>query len=211
MKRTSFLLSVLFFFTAASAQINKGSVLLGGSLFAGSQTLEGNNSSNKSNGFSFSPSIAVLVRNNLAVGINAGFGKYTTKDTSLNNETNSFNAGAFVRRYIPLGKSFYLTGDLSLGFGRSKQEQVIGPAQSYGTKQTSVNLNLYPGIAYAVSKHFHLEASLNGIANIGFSKTESTSTSFGVSARSTIKGFNFSSNASNSIPLNIGFRFLIGK
>jgi hypothetical protein len=74
-----------------------------------------------------------------------------------------------------------------------------------------ITLALTPGISYAVSKRFHLETSLNQLVSLSYSKTETEHISLLGRNLEKQKNLAFQSNLSSTIPLSIGFRFLLAK
>ncbi len=203
----------------ASAQINKGSVLLGGgiSLGKGKSTYETagvpNNSNGSQYGVSIFPSVGLAIKPNTIVGINFNYGHSQNKDDNTSNkqEYNNFSAGAFLRRYLPLGKNFYLFGETGLGFSQSKNTYLGTYNQT--NKNTGISLSLYPGVSYAVSKGFQLEVAINNLVSLSYNnQDQSNLTSNGTVTNSTNnKSISFTTNASTSAPLLVGFRFFISK
>lgn len=199
---------------ATSAQLNKGSVLLGGSLQGNTFRFQDQNrTDNKSHRIQFAPSVGLLVRDNLAFGINTALsgGKNKASDGTVYEKYRGGSLGLFVRRYMPLGKSFFLFGEAGAGFSFDNTFRYPpNNAQEQTDKTNSWTLNLYPGLTYAVSKRLLLEAGLNGIAQASYSVRKTRgSNNPGGNTTSRISSFN--TNASGAIPLNIGFRFVIGK
>jgi hypothetical protein len=121
------------------------------------------------------------------------------------------SGGLFVRRYSPLSKSFYLYGDGAIRYNTHSNNQISGT--DYETNYSSKGVGIYitPGLAYAVNKRLHLEASLNNLLSLSYSKNKTTN--FTLSGHTTTEGksFDFGTNFSNTIPLSIGFRFVLGK
>ena len=195
------------------SQVNKGSVLLGGGISLYSQNSESGTFENKSRGFAVYPSIGLVTKENIVVGFRGNYG-YSKSDYNSTppqeQKDNSYGVGIFLRKYKPLGKSFFIFGEGGAGYNHRKNTQTSIPSKAI-LKENSFSINLYPGIAYAVSKRIHLEASINNLINLSYfsSRTENQSTSG--SSISKNSGVYFSSNANASVPLTIGFRFVLGK
>lgn len=221
-----FLLAIAFVtFSIAQAQISKGSVLLGGGISIFTQKVEGMNPSYlpySVSSFSVSPSIGVAIKDNLIYGGALSYSYSKMEQTNSSNpntdeQTNRYGIGGFVRKYFPLSGSFYLFGEMNLGFqyidGTRTDYQSYFPPQVYTTKSTgwSVHLGLNPGIAFAVRPKFFLEAGLGNIVSVNYSQVKQTTTgqTSATSFSSKSSSVGFSSSASGSIPLSIGFRFIL--
>ncbi len=199
----------------ASAQITKGSILLGGGISFGGSKTESGGFEYKYKGFGISPSIGFAVKDNQVVGFNLSYNLSEGKNTDLqspnNNEVTFYGAGIFYRKYLPLSKSFYLFGQAGAGYNQGNTK-VEYPNYRQDQKNQGFNLALYPGITYAVNKKFHLEASLNNLINLNYSTAKiTTTTNGGNPQKSNSKRFGFSTNLSSATPLSIGFRFVLGK
>ena len=115
MKKTITLLIPTTFFLVFSAksQINKGSILLGGTLNAYSDNVK-NSDSNvfKQNYFSVSPSIGFAIDVNTVLGFSLSYSTNTSNGySSFKTKNNGYSAGVFLRKYKPLSQSFYLFGE----------------------------------------------------------------------------------------------------
>jgi hypothetical protein len=203
------------FVSSANAQIKKGSVFLGGDIGGSIQkTKSGDITTNKQNGINISPVFGKAIKDNLIFGVNAGFGIYNN-DNPVNNweyNTNSYNAGVFVRKYKNLATSgFYLfvQGGLGINYYKQKQEG-LSPVNFDETRRVTVGINAYPGISYAVSKKLHLETGFNNLLSLNYfiDKREVGSP---VTKYKT-NGLGISSSLNNATSsLYLGFRLLIGK
>ena len=217
MKKTLLItVSLIFITSAVQAQINKGSLLLGGNLSVGTVKYENSSipvNDFRQNDFTFSPSIGIATSDNNVWGITLGYSHNKNKNTNAPglSEVNSYNGGIFYRKYMPLGKSFYLFGQAKASYGSYRQETEYGNGNKNDRKTWSISLSAAPGIAYAVSKRFHLEASLNDLVSLGYSHTDETNTSNGQKNLTTSNGLSLSTNISSTNPLSIGFRFVFAK
>lgn len=218
-RKLLFIFSIACLTTATQAQIGKGSILLGGDLgFSTQKTkpIENVPDTRKLNGFYVSPAVGVAVRNNLVVGGNLSYGTQSEK-RDLNDYSSKYNrygAGAFVRKYKPVGKSgFYVFGQVGLQFSYSDQElkSSNSPIIQKG-KITNISINVYPGISYAVSKRFHLESGFNNLLSLGYTREKSYLESPGAVSGYTSNGFSLSSSLSNAqSAFYVGFRVLLSK
>lgn len=196
---------------ASYGQINKGTVLLGGSIGAASNKYEQGNSKQKNNFLVLSPAAGLAIRTNMVAGLRLSYGRTTSKNdppNSFSAKTTTYGGGLFLRHYKPLGKSFYLYGEAAASYDYNEQVQ-------YGTveavnKLNSVSLALTPGLTYAVGRRIHLEASINNIVSLGYISGKSYTTNPASSVtKQTSFGFNTNFSASN--PLSLGIRLVLGK
>jgi hypothetical protein len=214
MKKTLLLAcTFISFATISQAQITKGSALLGGSVGISRNSEETNSVESQTRNTYFSPTVGVAIKDNWVVGITTSFSRYESRPSSItyNHKMKYSSGGLFVRRYSSLGKSFYLYGDGAIRYNTHSNNQISGT--DYETNYSSKGVGIYitPGLAYAVNKRLHLEASLNNLLSLSYSKNKTTN--FTLSGHTTTEGksFDFGTNFSNTIPLSIGFRFVLGK
>ena len=148
---------------AASAQIQKGNVLVGGDF--GRLDLGLNSGSNFS--VLIDPKAAWFIKDNIAVGAYLNFGLNTAKDagTSVN-----YGVGALARYYINDANlnvlkhtRFFLEGNVG----------IEGNNPAVGSTTNGLGLGFGPGIAYFVTPNVSLEALLKfqGIVGFGSSVT----------------------------------------
>lgn len=213
-KLTLFAISIFCFIFFSQAQITKGSVLLGGGI-SGSTFDEDNTAVvSASSNFSFHPAFGIAVKDNVVVGMRLSYYHSVSKQSSPNYSTeleqNGYGAGVFYRRYLNLSRKFFLFGE---GVGSYTKNIYENKQASSTAKQTNhtASLSLFPGVAYAVSRRFHLEVGLNDLAQLSYTRRITENTSAGGSITTKGSGFGFSSNVSTSAPLNIGFRVVLGK
>lgn len=187
-------------------------MLLGGGISGGRSTVENNNQENKYSSFSVYPSIGLAVKENTVVGLRLTYSH--SKSAPANNpytqEQKGYGAGLFYRKYMPLGKQFYLFGEGAAYYGYSEQTNTL-PDNTVKQKNRTIGVNFYPGVAFAVSRKIHLEAGLNNLVDLSYNKSNTETTSFGGTSFSSSSGFGFSTNVSTSSPLTVGFRFVLGK
>ena len=205
-------LFILFCSTIASAQITKGSKLLGGGISFGNSTSETSINKTTQTGATINLSAGVAVKPNLIVGgsVNFGYSDYEVNPTDRQ-ETTNYGGGAFVRKYFPLGKNFYLYGQTDLNISFNEGSQTQGTDFFSESKGWGINLNLAPGVSYALTKKFHLELGFYNLASIGYNHSELDVSTMAGNTKTENSFFGFSSNLGTSTPLNIGFRFLLAK
>lgn len=214
MKKILLAVTVSVFACSADAQIKKGSIFLGGDIGGSTQTTKsGDITTNKQNGLNISPVFGKAIKENLVLGVNAGAGIYKNDDPSTPSDeykTKSYGVGIFLRKYKNIGASgFYLFAQGGLGVGYYNEKQEGGYTTYNDLKRTSVGINAYPGISYAVSKKLHLETGFANLLSLGyFHETRKVATPI---ITSKTNGFNISSSLNNISSLYLGFRLLIGK
>jgi hypothetical protein len=192
------------------AQINKGSVLLGGGVNFYNNKETASNPNQKENSIGFTPVIGGAIRQNLVAGIQLTYSHSKNKLTSApapDYENNLYGAEVFFRKYLLLGKNFYLFGQTSLYYRNSKYTYNY---ITYTTEQKdqSIGMGLYPGISYAVTKRFHLEVSLANLISFEYSNHKYINAGVITEDR---HGESFNATASSLSNLTIGFRFFLMK
>lgn len=212
-KFTLLFLACLFIFSFSNAQINKGSVLLGGGISLATNTYKSSSNESKTKSIWILPSIGLAIKENTILGFRGQYGHSKTNSSPSESlqKDDSYGFGVFLRKYMVLGKNFYLFGEGGAGYNNREYHQSAAPDSRQVVKTNSYSINLYPGIAHAVSKKIHLEASINNRVNLAYSSDTYENLTGSSASTSTSKGFSFTTNVSNSVPLTLGFRFVIGK
>ena len=208
------LISFLVFSIHSNAQIKKGTILLGGGL--GFNLTESGSSPNETSfsGFHITPSVGFVTKDNQAIGFNLFYSHASTVVSGSpydDVKNNAYGGGVFLRRYLPVGKNFYMFGEGQANFNYS--QQTSRPNTDLQSKIMIYNggISLYPGLAYAVNKRFHLELGLNNLVSFGYNRQEVENVTLGGTTRTKSSGFQFSTNLSTSTPFNVGFRVGLGK
>jgi len=213
---TKLLLSLIFFFSfsiVVAAQINKGRSFLGADMAAAINSTKMNGEEvSKSNSFYFAPVFGKVIKENLLLGGTLGYRYQEDKSTNFL-EANTASAGVFLRKYKNLGSSgFYVfaQGGLSGSLNNSEFTSVSVP--DYETRTTAIGIDLYPGIAYSVSKRLYLDIGLNNLLMLNFHSTKVVETNGGISSEIKSKGFNFYSSLNNGENglIKLGFRWFFG-
>lgn len=206
------LITASMFVSSVNAQIKKGSIFLGGDISGSSQkTKSGDITTNKQNGIFISPVFGKAIKDNLILGINAGFGIYSNDYPIRNTEYDTYNAGLFLRKYKNIATSgFYIFVQGGLGVSYYNQKEEGMPTTYDNIKRTTIGINAYPGISYAVNKKLHLETGFNNLLMVNYFH-EKRETGSPVTTYKT-NGFSVSSSLNNATSsLYLGFRLLIGK
>src|SRR4051812_14967137 len=120
----------LFFSSATDAQIKKGSLLLGGDISfsknKGSYDYQPSYDYS-TKGLTLNPSLGVAIKENTIVGAGLSYGKTWFQSSNSNSDRKSDGKGAqlYIRKYMPLGKGFYLFGQSGAYVNKSKDEETF--------------------------------------------------------------------------------------
>ncbi len=209
MKKTILLLLVCTSYYYSTAQIKKGSLLVGGQISVFNSNINNNNFEAKNNGAGLTISIGKAIKNNQVFGGYIGFSNNNTEN--INNgvitsesKNNSYNAGVFYRHYTTLAKQFYFFGEVNGGFSAFNQTQKNSGNNSVTTtKGNGVNIGVTPGLSYQIYKKLQLELLVPSLVSLGYSNSTSTF------QNNTNKNssFNFNTNLSGSLFNNLGLGF----
>ena len=188
---TRILLSLVLFISSsliANAQFKKGNIILGGQLSYNYNSYNQDipnspsypQSDQKVNNGNITISAGKALNENTLVGINLSYLPTTSNNYynygvgPLQYKSNGCATGIFYRKYRPLGKEFYLFGQIAASYNWSDQSG----NDSMGVKIVTgsnwgIGLNVFPGIAYRISKHFFLEISIPNLFVVQYNKTSS--------------------------------------
>lgn len=198
---------------SAAAQIEKGSLFLGGTIAIASDKIERPNGPTSENkGFVFNPAIGTAIRTNLVLGADIAYGQMKEDYTTVaHRKTHMAGGGIFISKYYPLGRSVYLFGQSRAGYKSSwfkDEESTSFPSQE--AHENVVSLNLAPGISYGINNKFFLELGINDLLLVEYSSAETTSNnSSWPQEPNKRKTFGLSTNLANSSSFTIGARFII--
>ncbi|HUC81003.1 MAG TPA: hypothetical protein VMR70_08810 [Flavisolibacter sp.] len=149
----------------SQAQLQKGSVLIGGDLAGFDLGLNEGSTFN----MSLTPKVAWFVRDNLALGGYVDFGLATAKEAGTNV---SYGVGGLGRYYFP-------TADVNVArstrFLMEANVGIQGVNTPGGNNTNGLGLGFGPGLAYFVTNNIALESLLkyNGILGFGSNATSS--------------------------------------
>jgi hypothetical protein len=205
-------ISFLAIVSVSNAQITKGTVLLGGSAGASTYTTKAFSAKEKERGFTVSPSAGFTVKDNHVLGISLTYGHSTKKLSDVQSRNDQFGGSLFYRRYLPLGRNFYFFGNGDARYTFSLSKSAPDVLYTSRQEQKTASLTLYPGIAYAVSKRFHLEVVMNDLLACGYTETQHKWSAPGEPSNyDHYKSLSFQTNTSLSTNLVVGFRILLAK
>ena len=196
-----------------NAQINQGSVLLGGQA-SYSNTDYGNGPANQSSQKTHNGQVTISVgkalKENTVYGVNLTYSNYFQSNIGqspnlYDSKSNFYGGGIFVRKYKPLGKDFYLFGELEASYAAGKTTlKYLSGSRVNGPKASIAQLALTPGISYQLLKKLQVEITIPDIASAQYS----TNTTEGSSSKQNNFGFNTTLNSFALGNLGIGFRFV---
>ena len=192
------------------SQINKGSVLLGGGINFGTWKDKDSLMDRTSNSITLFPAIGLAFKTNTIAGVQLTYSHSRVNPTFPGNPvytSNAYGGELFLRKYKPLGKGFYLFGQAGLAYRESRH---ISTLPTFKDKQVSksITAELHPGIAFAVSKRFHLEIGLNDLVNMRYASDKYYTKDVLIIERN---GVDLNVGVSSVSQLLIGFRFFITK
>lgn len=216
MKQTFLLVTIITLFSiTASAQIKKGSTLLGGQFFYNNSNVDWNTAQpDQTNKFgNFGISAGRALKENSVLGLYVSYGHARARNNYngavfTNSTADLYNAGVFFKKYKKLAKNFYFFGELGTGYvGRNQSQADVSGANEVKIKSSGGELYLTPGFSYSVLKKLQIEILIPGIAEIQYSVTKTTS----LNNNSKENDFHISSNLNSSLlnSVGIGFRFIL--
>lgn len=206
MKKVITLVITSFLIMNANAQFQKGNKVLGFGLNVQSskEKSDGPNAQiSTSNSFQLSTELGFAAKENRLSGFFVGTGysknKYeTANQPQAGSESKSINisGGYFNRIYKSLGKNFFVFGEgrASLNYSQQDNNSIYNYPDS---KLYSVNVGLYPGLAYKWNQRFLFELRFADFVNVGYSYRE-------------LKGGNNEKTVQNSVGLgtSLGLGYL---
>lgn len=213
------LLFVSIFLTSlsATAQISKGMFFIGADLSGSlSKTEIDGDVITRQHSFNLGPHFGKVVKDNLLLGGRLAYGVYKgdTGPSTFQTVGHTYQAGVFLRKYMPLGKSgFYFFGQSGLNFLYQQHDVEQAAPNIDKSKMRTVFINLYPGVSYAVTKRLHLETSLNNLFSLNYQSN--TRLQGPESSPTEIKnyGLSFSTSVNNEMEnaLSLGMRWFFGR
>jgi hypothetical protein len=228
---TRILLTLVLIFSISfivSAQFKKNDILLGGQLsysyYSTNQTVTNSpgypQNDQKQNNGNITISAGKALNETTVLGVTLSYLPVSSKSYysngvgPLNYRDNGFSAGIFYRKYKTLGKEFYLFGQIAAFYNWSNQTGKDSAGVTILTGSGwGAGINLYPGIAYRISKHFFLELTIPDLFLAQYNKLKSVSQENIVSSFGTSQSdqFTISSSLSSNplMGLGIGFRLIL--
>jgi hypothetical protein len=220
MKQLLLLTAIITIFNSTlSAQIKKGSILLGGQIgfidYNGKFSTTQNKQKNGAALFNISAGTAIS--ENKVLGIAASY--YHTNDDYANNGSvysntkyNRLNIDAFYRLYKKLAKDLYLFGEIGAGYIGSDETSANLPNNTIVTKYMTMGGELYvtPGVAYRIYKKLQVELVIPRIVETNYTNQKRTTQPTSPDDY-TRNGFYFNSSLNGNFlgNLALGFKFVL--
>jgi hypothetical protein len=194
---------LMLFTVAASAQINKDKILLGGNIGLTSNKTIINGVETDGNSLVISSSIGKFYKANRAAGI---YLSYQHAGGSQNAKTNGYASGLFMRQYKSLGKQFYFFSEelLTVGFVRSG----TNPFGGY-SKTLYVNAAFIPGFSYQATSKMQIELNINNLLTVGYTRNRYRSSSAAPENTATSGYITSNIDPTQLRNLVVGFKFIL--
>ena len=217
MKKLFITLSLTVTVLMANAQIQKGTMFIGGNAgfsSAGGETKSGGVSVDdpKSTNFNIAPVGGYYVTDKIAVTLGVGFDYALSKSESGNNETkttsNLFSVIPGVRYNMPITEKFgaFLQGSAQVGFGGSTNSNTVGGVKtSVDQNDFKLDIGIAPGILYFIKENLAIEASYG---RLGYNTSKSTNEAPGGDIEHTRNTFDLGLNTRS---LSFGFLYYLNK
>ncbi|MGN7784964.1 hypothetical protein ACTJIJ_10565 [Niabella sp. 22666] len=196
------------------AQIEKGSLMLGGLAYYTKQSSQSGNtnlgSTSKINTGTFDVSAGYTIKNNQVLGVIASYNNYKLNSNSNAVESgsqgnNTKSIGAFYRIYHSLGNGFYVYGQAAATY--SHRKETTAGIYNYTARTNAGNLSVSPGISYAILKNVQLELAIPNLVGITYSKSKGALA--GNTLAPTVESFSANTSLNNGILSNLGVGFKI--
>jgi hypothetical protein len=212
MKKLSLLTLFALIAFISNAQIKRGDILLGGNVGFNttSQTTEVQGASpqkSTNTSLTVNPSIGFAIQDNLVFGVDLLY----TRIKQVPATTNTYGLGFFLRKYKYLGSGFSLFGQSRLGFGYSDLKASSDASIYNSSKEYDIAFGFYPGIAYAINKHWQIETGFPNIVDVDYNHMRTVQPELGQpDLHTTTNSFTIGSSLSNSYQFSVGLRYFIG-
>ena len=214
MKKIYSFLPVVLLAAISNAQLNKGTILLGGDLSGSAYKTKDGAYEDSGSGFSMSPVFAVAVKDNRFFGGSLSYGHYENNQPtpSLSSVGNSYGASLFYRYYKAVLNKIFVFVQAGIPVTYAKNEFTQSQNYYFTDKSFAVGLTVTPGISVAVSKKIFLESGFNNVASLHYQQSTTTGVNSGNIIDRSTSSLNFTSSiGSFTYNLYFGFRLFIPK
>jgi hypothetical protein len=199
MKKQSLLFAFFATISLGTAFAQKGTVLLGGSISISSLKTPQSSGDNKTTDVSFDPLIGYQFTDNLTAGVLVSVSsekETTAAPYNYETKTTGFAGGPFIRYTHKISETFSVFGQLQGLFGSIKETNTTPPNPASETKNSFLNVGLFPAVFINLKNNFGLNFSFGGLGFTSFKPDEGKA--------STSIGFNFGQVANIGISKNFG-------
>jgi hypothetical protein len=203
----------------SQAQINKGSVLLGGSIGFNQIKSKGDasiTSTSKTTTTAISPAVGVALKENLVAGVRFNYTKYKQRNNYdamttnyLNTDIKNYGGGIFLRGYVPVINRLYVFGEGYASYTIDRETSTQGYYNSKNERKIkgwNTGLSFTPGISYGVSKKLQIEGGFNSLFSVNYAKSKTT---YSGTQTATSESFSGGISQDNESMFFVGFRFVI--
>jgi hypothetical protein len=209
-----FFLYILLFFALTStthAQLTKGTVLTGIDLGAATTRSESSRPYDyKTTNLLLAPTVGLVIKDNTLMGMSVSYGRSKNEYETSSIKTDHYGAGAYYRRYMPLGKKFFLFGQAGAGYAAIDKEETFQTGRT-NSRESVLSLGLSPGVAYTITKRFQLETGLGSMLGLQYQWDQVTNSYPSGQYGAKRSGVNVFANASPLSELYIGIRLVLGR
>jgi hypothetical protein len=208
---------IVIAFFQGNAQITKGSVFLGGQISFYNQSASSPQAANltqKNSQFNISPAYGIAIKDNIVVGgdLTYSYAKVLTTNYPYDQINKTYGAGIFMRRYVTIGKRFYVFGQGRIGGTYNTETITQGDPSMYDDiKGFSAGFYFYPGVSYQLSKRVQLETGFNNLFYIEYDHSRDNQTNAGVVTETKTSTFSAGTSFNNIAAFTLGIRVLISK
>lgn len=159
MRKSLFISFMLLVGSLSYAQIQKGDVLIGGSVLFSSAEIN----SEKNNFFNFTPRVGFLLSDRTSLGPILGYDRSIREQvpTRFTGEFNIsiFTFGAFMRNYMPVRENLYFFIQSSVTYGIGNRDYTTTVSNEEGD-QSRFEIMLSPGFSYFISDRLAVDVRL---------------------------------------------------
>lgn len=216
MTKYYFLAFLLVSFFSTTAQIKKGSILLGGQLSYYNDKYENATMNQQYRGGSFGISLGKAFKENSVAGFNFAFSPGKQDNIVTGNDTFSVtnkrtDAGVFFRKYKKIAQDFYFFAQIDGSVIISTQKEDHKRTGDIKATQRGGFISLTPGISYQLFKKMQLELTIPNVLGMQYLVTKMDSQN-PLTQNAKRKQASFYSNLNNSTSLSflgVGFRFVL--
>ncbi|MBB2150704.1 outer membrane beta-barrel protein [Pedobacter gandavensis] len=163
---------------AASAQLEKGRLMVGGNVGYSRNSNEGpsnaaiSTNTFKSNAFAISPTAGYFINDNLAIGTNISYTNRKSNSTSYFRKESLYGVNPFIRYYLNISSDFKFFAEFMMGASLGKSDEVSN-GFIYKNKRKEYSAALAPGLAFLPAKKWSVDLRFN-LINYTNSQVKST-------------------------------------
>lgn len=199
---------------SANAQVEKGTVWVGANARFFSQDFSHEAPGltfSKSKGYHLTPSVGYTFKDNQVAGLTLGFGHASMKGSNAEGAADAYGAGVFYRRYFKLVRGLYVYGQGFADYSFSHATTHASTDYFSDTRQHSVQVGIYPGVAYRLHQRVFVEAAWQRVPTFSYTNFSHKINSLAGYRYQYKKDLEFGTPGSSFSPISLGFRIGLGK